>query len=114
MNGRTASQLAVAAFVGALLVLVWLRPGLRWTVPAYFVMSLVTALVYAIDKKRAVAGRWRISEMQLHLLDMFFGWPGGLLAQHGFRHKNRKGSYQLTFWLIVILHLAGLAWLATH
>ncbi|MFP5341147.1 MAG: DUF1294 domain-containing protein, partial [Gammaproteobacteria bacterium] len=34
------------------------------------------------------------------------GWPGALVAQQVFRHKTRKLSYQLTFWLIVVLHQA--------
>lgn len=46
----------------------------------------------------------------MHLYEVLGGWPGGLLAQRLIRHKNRKLSYQLVFWLIVLLHaaLAGL------
>jgi uncharacterized membrane protein YsdA (DUF1294 family) len=33
------------------------------------------------------------------------GWlAGALLAQQVFRHKTRKVSFQLVFWLIVMLH----------
>ncbi|SJM91388.1 Cold-shock protein (fragment) [Crenothrix polyspora] len=52
---------------------------------------------------------WRIPEKSLHTLELLGGWPGALLAQRTLRHKNRKPSYQVVFWLIVGLHVAGLA-----
>jgi len=73
----------------------------------YVALSLVTVLVYAIDKRKATAGTWRVKENTLHLLELVGGWPGGLAAQHIFHHKTRKASFQLAFWAIVILHLAG-------
>jgi uncharacterized membrane protein YsdA (DUF1294 family) len=46
----------------------------------------------------------------LHLLDLFGGWPGGVLAQQAFRHKTRKRAFQAWTWLIVALHVAGWSW----
>ena len=43
------------------------------------------------------------------MVELLGGWPGALLGQRRFRHKTRKRSYQLVFWLIGALHLA--AWL---
>jgi uncharacterized membrane protein YsdA (DUF1294 family)/cold shock CspA family protein len=71
----------------------------------YLAMSLATFLAYAWDKKRAIDGAWRIPEANLHLLELFGGWPGGLLAQYRIRHKGSKTRYQALFWLIVLLHL---------
>ncbi len=67
-------------------------------------MSLVTLFAYRNDKRRAEAGDWRIPEPTLHLAELIGGWPGGYLAQRIFRHKISKGSFQFTFWLIVLLH----------
>ncbi|WP_147463771.1 DUF1294 domain-containing protein, partial [Pseudomonas amygdali] len=40
------------------------------------------------------------------------GWPGALLAQQVFRHKTRKVSFQIVFWLIVLAHqVLWLDWL---
>jgi uncharacterized membrane protein YsdA (DUF1294 family) len=73
----------------------------------YLVLSLMTLILYAVDKRRATAGAWRIKENTVHLLELLGGWPGGLAAQLIFHHKTRKPSFQLAFWAIVILHLAG-------
>lgn len=71
---------------------------------AYGAVSLLTFLVYWHDKRRAQAEGQRIPENVLHALELAGGWPGALLAQQLLRHKTRKVSYQLVFWLIVALH----------
>ncbi len=68
------------------------------------VMNLFAFLGYWIDKRRAVAGRWRISEGTLHLQELLGGWPGAFIAQRLFRHKTSKPGYQAVFWLIVAAH----------
>lgn len=73
----------------------------------YLQVSLLTLLAYAWDKRQARLGRWRVPERRLHLLELFGGWPGALLAQRWLRHKSRKRSYQVCFWAIVLLHLGG-------
>ncbi|EQM71840.1 hypothetical protein L682_29370 [Aquipseudomonas alcaligenes OT 69] len=76
----------------------------------YLAMSLVCFIAYWRDKRFAVAGAQRTPESRLHLYELLGGWPGGLLAQRLIRHKNRKLSYQVKFWLIVALHLGVLGW----
>jgi uncharacterized membrane protein YsdA (DUF1294 family)/cold shock CspA family protein len=75
---------------------------------AYVVMSLITIVVYHRDKCSAMTGAWRIPEKYLHFLELCFGWPGALLAQVFFRHKLKKLSYQIVFWMIVLEH--GAVW----
>lgn len=79
-------------------------------VVVYGVMSLICFVAYYRDKQFAIKKQQRTPEARLHLFEVLGGWPGGLLAQRLIRHKNRKLSYQLVFWLIVLLHatLAGL------
>lgn len=74
----------------------------------YGVMSLIAVAVYRHDKRAAIANEWRVSEALLHALELFGGWPGALVAQHLFRHKVKKLSYQIVFWMIVAFH--GAAW----
>ncbi len=70
----------------------------------YVVVSMLTFIAYAFDKKKAIEGAWRISEATLHVFELLGGWPGGLIAQYRIRHKGSKSSYQAVFWLIVFLH----------
>lgn len=78
---------------------------------AYAVMSLLALITYAIDKAAAVKGRRRVPENRLHLFELLGGWPGALIGQQLFRHKTRKKSFQLCFWLCVILNVGVLGWL---
>jgi len=71
----------------------------------YPVMSFLTYTLYAEDKSRAKQGKWRISERTIHLCEFSGGWLGGFVAQKRLRHKNSKSSYQIAFWVIVVLHL---------
>ena len=70
----------------------------------YVAMSLLTIWAYSRDKSAAQSGKWRIPERRLHLFEILGGWPGALLAQLYYRHKSRKISYQIFFWMIVATH----------
>ncbi|MDF3932346.1 DUF1294 domain-containing protein [Pseudomonas citronellolis] len=85
-------------------VLVSLRAGLGWWLLAYPLLSLAAFYAYWRDKRSAEQGAWRTPEQTLHLLELLGGWPGALLAQRVFRHKTRKASYQIVFWVIVLAH----------
>lgn len=71
----------------------------------YLLMSGICYSAYRKDKKHAKTQQWRVPERTLHFYELFGGWPGGLIAQHILRHKNKKLSYQVTFWMIVMLHV---------
>ncbi|WP_130905607.1 MULTISPECIES: DUF1294 domain-containing protein [unclassified Pseudomonas] len=76
------------------------------TIPlaAYGIVSVLAFLLYWSDKRKARADQWRTPENVLHALEFAGGWPGALLAQQAFRHKTRKVSFQVVFWLIVLMH----------
>jgi uncharacterized membrane protein YsdA (DUF1294 family) len=59
---------------------------------------------YALDKRRARAKEWRISEAGLHVTELLGGWPGAFLAQRRLRHKVSKRGYLFVFWLIVLAY----------
>ncbi|BCM24679.1 cold shock and DUF1294 domain-containing protein [Methyloradius palustris] len=79
----------------------------------YLVTSIVTYIVYAIDKSAAQDGRRRTPESTLHLLSFVGGWPGALLAQKKLHHKSRKMEFQVGYWLTVIANCWGLGWMLT-
>jgi uncharacterized membrane protein YsdA (DUF1294 family)/cold shock CspA family protein len=55
---------------------------------AYFGISILSFWIYAIDKSAARNDRWRTAENTFHLLGILGGWPGALVAQKVFRHKQ--------------------------
>jgi uncharacterized membrane protein YsdA (DUF1294 family) len=79
----------------------------RWLLAYALVISLTTYALYGADKDSArdKASKWRAPEKLLHAFEFAGGWPGAFLAQHQFRHKTSKTSYQVVFWLIVFLHI---------
>ena len=79
----------------------------------YFGASMLTFLVYALDKSAAQAKRWRTKEDTLHVLALLGGWPGALMAQNWLRHKSKKTSFQVIFWITVALNCAGLSYILT-
>lgn len=76
----------------------------------YLVGSPITFVAYGIDKKAAKSNRRRIPEHILHSLELLGGWPGALIAQQHFHHKSRKLSYQIVFWLCVIINCGVIFW----
>ena len=79
----------------------------------YLVASLFTFIMYAFDKSAAKRGAWRTQESTLHFLSIAGGWPGALVAQQKFRHKSKKQSFQLVFWVTVFLNCGAFVWLLT-
>lgn len=70
----------------------------------YAFMGGVSLYLYSRDKQAALFGWWRISEAKLLTVDLLGGIIGGLLAQHRYRHKKSKQSYQLRIFAIVVVH----------
>lgn len=75
----------------------------------YAAMSLITFALYGMDKYSATKGKWRIPEKTLHLFELSCGWPGAAFGQQLFRHKTRKISFRVLFWICVILNSSAFA-----
>ncbi|MFT5447012.1 MAG: uncharacterized membrane protein YsdA (DUF1294 family)/cold shock CspA family protein [Gammaproteobacteria bacterium] len=82
----------------------------REVLALYLIASAVTLVMYAVDKLAAHYNRWRISEKNLQLLGLAGGWPGALIARQLFRHKSKKESFTITFWVTVIVNCCALGW----
>ncbi|OIN46494.1 hypothetical protein BLL37_16670 [Pseudomonas azotoformans] len=94
--------LCAAPLIGA--ALAWYRGETLIPLAAYGVVSVIAFFLYWSDKRKAQTDRWRTPENILHAVELAGGWPGALIAQQVFRHKTRKVSYQVLFWVIVLLH----------
>ena len=67
-----------------------------------FGISLITFIVYGIDKRLAILHKRRISEAMLLFLTLIGGTGGAALAMFFFRHKISKKSF-LWKWVMVLL-----------
>jgi uncharacterized membrane protein YsdA (DUF1294 family)/cold shock CspA family protein len=110
---RLGLRLAVATGL-ALLALLAVATGRApiWLAFGYTLMGVFSAALYRFDKLYALEGRYRVSETNLHVVDLAGGIIGGLAAQELYRHKTVKPSFVGTTWVIALLHLLGLAVLA--
>jgi uncharacterized membrane protein YsdA (DUF1294 family) len=79
-----------------------------WVLPWYLVLSAVTFLLYGRDKVSASGGHRRTPESTLNGLALLGGWPGGWIAQHAWRHKSRKTSFQVAFWSATLVNVGAL------
>jgi uncharacterized membrane protein YsdA (DUF1294 family)/cold shock CspA family protein len=77
----------------------------------YFVASIAAFVAYALDQSAARNDQWRTRESTLHLFALIGGWPGALAAQNLLRHKTKKQSFQIVFWVTVVLNCGALGWL---
>ncbi|MDN3651181.1 DUF1294 domain-containing protein [Thalassotalea ponticola] len=69
-------------------------------------MSVIAFLAFGLDKYKAKAGHWRISERTLLSLSLVGGWPGSVLAMKTFHHKQRKQSFVR---LLILASIANIA-----
>ena len=73
---------------------------------AYLVIvSLVTFVMYKIDKVKAEKKKWRIKESTLLGFGFFGGAAGALAGMEIFRHKTKH-------WYFWAVNLIGIAWQA--
>ncbi|UJW84387.1 DUF1294 domain-containing protein [Devosia sp. SL43] len=103
-----------AATIMTLLILWAIGTGQApvWLGGIYALMGAASALLYRFDKLYALNGSWRVSETNLHVVDLFGGIIGGLSAQEVYRHKTVKPRFVAMTWTIALLHTLGLAALA--
>jgi uncharacterized membrane protein YsdA (DUF1294 family)/cold shock CspA family protein len=106
-GGRITEQtvlILIVLLVLPVIALHWRAADFRWVGAYMLAMGALTYGAYALDKQRARAKEWRLSEAGLHLLELLGGWPGAFLAQRRLRHKCSKPDYQFVFWLIVLAY----------
>lgn len=69
-----------------------------------FIISILTAALYVLDKRAALRGTFRVPETSLLLAALLGGWPGALLARPLLRHKTRKTRFISLFWAVIVLY----------
>ena len=70
------------------------------------VITIVTFLVYGIDKWKAKQGSWRISEATLLILAAIGGSIGALLGMRVWHHKTMHKKFKYGLPLILLVQIA--------
>ena len=77
-------------------------------IPVFAIISLVTLILYGVDKCRAKRGKWRIPERVLIGFSLLGGGIGGWLGMKLFRHKTRHWYFHVINILGTALQVAAL------
>jgi uncharacterized membrane protein YsdA (DUF1294 family) len=67
--------------------------------------NLAAFLAFALDKRRAKNGAWRIPERTLLTFAFYGGSLGALLGQQVLRHKTRKEPFRTYLLVIGVFHV---------
>ena len=72
----------------------------------FIVINLLGFLMMYIDKKKAIKGKWRISEKSLFVVTLLGGGIGTNVGMNMFRHKTKKMRFSIGFPTILIVEIA--------
>ena len=103
--------LAAVVLVGLIAVAGQQQPPAVWIALWVAALSITAFFIYGFDKAQAQRSGLRVPEVILHLLSLLGGSPGAFVAMRVFHHKTSKRSFQVVFWLIVVVQLGILAYL---
>lgn len=75
-------------------------------------INIITFILFAVDKFRAVNRQWRIRESVLLGFSIVGGALGGLLAMHTFRHKTKTDIFKYGMPMILLIQIAVIVYLS--
>jgi len=85
-----------------------------WFLLFTIIINILTYYTYKSDKVSAQKGEWRTPESTLHLLSLLGGWYGAIIAQDRLRHKSKKISFRIVFYITFILNITALIYFANE
>lgn len=77
---------------------------------ALIAINAFTYLVFWLDKRRAKNNDWRIPEGVLLGCSLLGGSPTAYVAMRILRHKTRKTSFRVRYWIVVLLQLLAIGY----
>ena len=80
--------------------------GIRNIIIYFIIINLLGFLMMYIDKKKAIKGKWRISEKSLFVVTLLGGGIGTNIGMNIFRHKTKKMRFSIGFPTILIVEIA--------
>ena len=85
--------------------------GIKNIIIYFIVINLLGFLMMYIDKKKAIKGKWRISEKSLFVVTLLGGGIGTNVGMNMFRHKTKKMRFSIGFPTILIVEIAIIIYL---
>ncbi len=80
---------------------------MRYILTGYLILiNLIAFFAMLSDKRRAIDGRWRISEAMLFFLAVVGGSVGAILGMYCFRHKTKRWYFVCGMPVILLLQIA--------
>ncbi len=76
-------------------------------------INIITFLMYGSDKHFSKRSMYRVPEKTLLLAALLGGTPAAFIAQKIFRHKTKKGKFQMRFWMVVVIQVAAIVYYFT-
>lgn len=80
--------------------------GNKWLLAYLLVINIITFVLFAVDKWKAIHGRWRIRTATLMGFAFAGGTVGGLLAMYVFRHKTKTRSFTVGLPVMLVVQVA--------
>ncbi len=70
-----------------------------------FAINILTFVLFAVDKARAMNREWRIRESVLLFSSIIGGALGGFLAMQIFRHKTKTAVFKYGMPIILLIQI---------
>jgi len=70
------------------------------------IINILTFVLFAVDKARAMNREWRIRESVLLFSSIVGGALGGFLAMQIFRHKTKTAVFKYGIPIILLVQIA--------
>lgn len=85
------------------MILEWFS-NITHLVVLYAIFNLISFAMFAIDKRKAIKNKWRISEAAL-ITASVFGIIGAFCGMYMIRHKTKKPKFYIGLPVILITEL---------
>ena len=77
----------------------------KWLLVYLLIINIITFVLYAADKWKAIHSRWRIRTITLMGFALAGGTVGGLLAMYIFRHKTKTKSFTVGLPVMLVVQI---------
>lgn len=85
--------------------------GFKNIIIYFIVINSLGFLMMYLDKKKAIKGKWRISEKSLFIVTLLGGGIGTNIGMNLFRHKTKKMKFSIGFPTILIVEIGLIIYL---
>ena len=77
----------------------------KWLLIYLLIINIITFVLFAVDKWKAIHGRWRVRTITLMGFALAGGTVGGLLAMYIFRHKTKTASFTVGLPVMLVVQV---------